>query len=253
MNTELSTFEEGKVNLTLTQTMKPPSILRFIVETSSSTTAHAPIASGTAIPLVPCDPFYLASDRLKEPYIVLFDLSSLSLNRLTASFEIEKHENAETTEIGRELVHIFESAKDEHFEDGMESELSRKVKSLVETYGERTINLISSLILRNRVAPEVASEVLSQIGDIDDQKTFNDRFTLLIRALRESKFPEMRLGALLGISFMNHNQISSKMAISNIKAALEKEDVPLLKKRMVKVLAHLESRYSGASLIKSRF
>jgi len=133
-----------------------------------------------------------------------------------------------------EIKSLFIAGREEFFEDGMESRFSKGLISAIGKYGELAIDVISDLILGEKVSPEVASEALRWIGYIDDDATYESRLHLLKESLKCSS-PRVRDGAGLGLSFMNDPR-----AIGLLKEAIQKENIKLLRRNMEQVLEQLE-------------
>jgi len=111
--------------------------------------------------------------------------------------------------IKEEIAGLFKAGKYEFFEDGMESRFSKGLISAIEKYDVLAIEIISNLILSEKVSPEVASEALRWIGKIEHNATYENRLYLLEQSLKCSS-ARVRDGAGLGIS----NQKSAVASIS---------------------------------------
>lgn len=138
-------------------------------------------------------------------------------------------------DIYQKIEAIFEAGKEENFEDGMESEFSRKLISFIKKYGDKALEAITSLIVYEKVNAEVATEALRWLGDLEHTPSYSFRLWLLERSLRSSK-ARIRDGAILGLSSLNDPH-----AISYLKLAIEQEMCTELRKDMEQVLAQLES------------
>ncbi|HEY9669794.1 MAG TPA: HEAT repeat domain-containing protein [Coleofasciculaceae cyanobacterium] len=130
---------------------------------------------------------------------------------------------------------IFWAAKGEFFEDGMESELSRQLNSVVKEYSNEAIEAITCLIVYEKVNPEVAGEALRWLGRIEHPETYEYRRWLLERSLTLNS-TRVRDGAILGLASMD-----DKHAIPYLKQAIEREQCAELKVDMEQVLEQLES------------
>jgi len=130
---------------------------------------------------------------------------------------------------------IFWIAKGEIFEDGMESTFSKQLKSFVIRYGSNALEVITCLIVYEKVDPEVAGEALRWLGRIDHAESYEYRRWLLERSLKLSS-TRARDGAILGIASMD-----DKHAIFYLKCAMDKERCFELKADMEAVLEQLES------------
>jgi hypothetical protein len=134
-----------------------------------------------------------------------------------------------------EIETVFRTAKEEFFEDGMETIFSHQIDSLVKKYGFEALEAITCLIVYKRVETEVAGEALRWLGRIEHAESYKYRRWLLERSL---SLPSTRVrdGATLGIASMD-----DKHAIPYLKTAIEHEFCSELKEDMEQVLEQLES------------
>jgi hypothetical protein len=137
-------------------------------------------------------------------------------------------------EISRKIAALFEAAKDQYFEDGMESEFSKGLIALVEAYGSMAVHELAYLILFEKVNAEVASEALRWMGNMPHSVSFPFRLWLLERSLLCSS-SMVRDGAILGLA-----SLDDPRAIPYIKRAMEREQCEELRKNMEQVLVQLE-------------
>lgn len=133
------------------------------------------------------------------------------------------------------VARLFRAAKEEEFEDGMESDFSKGLRSLVTAYSKRAIEAMTHLIVYEKVNPEVASEALRSLGSLEDVESYQYRRWLLERALQCSS-PVVRDGAALGLAFMDDPH-----AIAYIRQAINREQCSELREDMEQVLVQLES------------
>ncbi len=138
-------------------------------------------------------------------------------------------------ELSEEIYTLFKASEEQNFEDGMESEFSKKLILLIKEYADEAIEIITSIILYERVNAEVATEALRWLGNIDDAPSYGFRLWLLERSLSCSK-GRIRDGAIVGLSYLNDPH-----AVSFLKLAIEREKCTELRKDMEQVLAQLES------------
>jgi len=143
-------------------------------------------------------------------------------------------------DIDRELASIFVVAKEEFFEDGIKSEFSRRLSSIVTRYGTEAIGAITDLIIGEKVNSETASEALRWLGLIDHSQTYNQRLVLSEIALFAAS-PKVRDGAALGLAFLD-----DPAAIPYLKRAIEREQIDGLKKDLEQVLEQLENTINAA-------
>ena len=137
-------------------------------------------------------------------------------------------------ELSRKIAVLFEAAKDQHFEDGMESEFSRELTTLIAAYGNMTVQELAYLVLSEKVNAEVASEALRWLGNMPHGASCHFRLWLLERSLLCSS-PMVRDGAILGLA-----SLDDPRAIPYIKRAIEPEQCEALRKNMEQVLVQLE-------------
>jgi hypothetical protein len=143
---------------------------------------------------------------------------------------------AETESIERYIAGLFMQGADEVFEDGMMSDFSRGLISAVEEYGNLAIAVISELILKDEVSPEVAGEALRWLGEIEDPESYTSRL-LLVEASLSSPHLKVRDGAVLGLSYLNDMH-----AVPALRRAIEKEKVEPLRTYMETLLSETEKR-----------
>jgi len=194
--------------------------------------------------------------RLPEPTATTVDLP-IVVNILTAGVPSRKHqiyrqsgastseetEQEPSTAMQQELTkyventigHLFESAEEEYFEDGMESDFSRELASQIKKYGNLAMSEITYLLTYGRVDKEVASNALCWLGRIDDPSTYDWRLWILEKSL-SSNSPILRDGAGLGLACMGDAH-----AIKYIRKAIEQETITELHDDLQGVLEELEA------------
>lgn len=144
----------------------------------------------------------------------------------------------------KQATSIFASAKEEFFEDGMESDFSRNLSEFIVSFGHSAMETIIPIILSERANTEVASEAFRVLGRLNHKTTYRDRLWLLERGLY-SAFARVRDGAILGLAFLNDS-----LAIAPLKSAIERERIPELRKDMEQVLVQLVGNHNGISAKK---
>lgn len=130
---------------------------------------------------------------------------------------------------------LFESAGELYFEDGMETDFSRELVSLVKKYGNLVMGEISYLITYGRVDNEVAGEALRWLARVNDPSTYGWRLWILEKSL-SSKSPIVRDGAALGLVSMGDAH-----AIQYIRKAIERETITELRYDLQGALEELEA------------
>jgi len=162
-------------------------------------------------------------------------LASVYLENFIAPLKMERPLR-EADELTKELSRLFLAAKDETFEDGMETAFSRALQLLIEKHRDAAVDALTQLIVGGEVSPAVASEALRWLGYMEDAATHAKRRRLLERCLNDPS-SRVRDGAILGLAFMDDPQ-----AIHCLKMAIEREAIGELKEDMEQVLAQLEDR-----------
>ena len=139
---------------------------------------------------------------------------------------------------------IFTKAKEEIFEDGMESDFSRSLSELILSFGHSAMEAIIPVALSEYINKEVASEAFRVLGRLNHKITYRDRLWLLERGLYSAS-ARVRDGAVLGLAFLD-----DPIAIAPLKSAIERERIPELRQDMEQVLAQLEGNKDGISTKK---
>ena len=138
-------------------------------------------------------------------------------------------------EIRRQTEALFEAAKDQHFEDGMESDFSNEFVAFVEKHGDAAIKVIAHLTTSEIVNDEVAAEALRWLGRMDHAPTYQARLSLLERSLF-CPSARVRDGAALGLAAMDDPH-----AITYLKQAIQREKYTELREDLKQVLTQLET------------
>ena len=101
-----------------------------------------------------------------------------------------------------ELQRIFFAAREEVFEDGMDSVFSRRLVNFMERHSRLGIDILSDLLILGHVNAEVAGEALRHVGHIEHVPTRLERRRLLERCLFDAS-ARVRDGAILGLASMD--------------------------------------------------
>jgi len=162
---------------------------------------------------------------------------------------VEEVEQGPSTVMQQELTRyvektidcLFESATELYFEDGMETDFSRELISLVKKYSNLAMGEISYLISYGRVDSEVAGEALRWLARINDPSTYSWRLWLLEKSL-SSKSAVVRDSAGLGLACMGDAH-----SIQYIKKAIEEETITELRYDLQGILEELEGSVDATS------
>lgn len=136
---------------------------------------------------------------------------------------------------------IFREAEDQDFDDGMESDFSRRLLAAIKKYGNQAMQEISYLIIYKKTTNEVASEALRWLGRIVDPQTCSWRLWLLEKSL-SSDSPLLRDSAGLGLASMDNPH-----AIPVIRQAIAQEACDELRADLKMVLDDLEASQCHSS------
>jgi hypothetical protein len=143
--------------------------------------------------------------------------------------------NVPNPDLIQKLQNIFREGKYEIFEDGMHSTFSRALVSLINAHGSVAIDALATFLIDSNVNPEVASEALRWLGQVEHTESYNRRLWLLERSLRSPE-PAIRDGAILGLSFLD-----DPLVIPALWEALQTEEVSQLRKAIRQVLEQLKN------------
>ncbi len=140
------------------------------------------------------------------------------------------------SDLEEKAIALLISAKEQIFEDGMESDFSRGLVDFIRSYGRAAMEVLIRLLLSDWLNCEVTSEALRIVGRIRHPATYRDRLWLLERGLYSSS-ARIRDGAALGLAYLD-----DPIAITPLKSAIERESTPELSQDMQQVLAQLEDK-----------
>jgi len=138
-------------------------------------------------------------------------------------------------EVRQAIMIISRLAREELFEDGVESDFSRELVSVIENHGNAAVKALSELILGEEVDAEVASETLRWLGQIEHPETYDFRLWSLEQSLYCSS-ARVRDGAALGLAFLDDPR-----AILFLRDAIQRELYPELREDMEQILEQLEN------------
>lgn len=101
------------------------------------------------------------------------------------------------------LAAAFALAGQEWFEDGIESDFSRALSTLVHTYGDTAISVVETFLGSPTTNTEVAVEAAQWLGEVDHPASYRYRKTLLERLLLTAPSTRLRHGAAAGLAAMD--------------------------------------------------
>lgn len=132
------------------------------------------------------------------------------------------------------LEFLFNCAKEEFFEDGIESQFSMSLEKIIHEHSSNAIIVLSNIILSEDINAEIASEALRLVGRIEHPETYSIRLWLLEQSLN-SNSARIRDSAVLGL-----DSIDDPYSIDALKDAIVKESYSELREDMKQVLQQLE-------------
>ena len=110
--------------------------------------------------------------RGSRSFFVVLDLSSTEIVHPTTDWSASTSTEAEKPEaLTEELHRIFFAAREEVFEDGMDSVFSRRLVNFMESYSRLAIDILSDLLILEQVNAEIAGEALRHVGYLEHSET----------------------------------------------------------------------------------
>ena len=131
---------------------------------------------------------------------------------------------------------LFEKGATEFFHDGVDSNFSQSLLSLLGSRGADALSAIAEYLSWNEGDPEVVSEALRWMAEFGGADTLPKRWSILRRGLR-SRSPVVRDGAILGFATLDDPR-----AHSLLLEARESEQILELQLLIERVAARLERR-----------
>ena len=129
---------------------------------------------------------------------------------------------------------LFNDARNEVFEDGMDSNFANALYCFVREHGTAAVDALETVMRMSDVNAEIAEEALMQTGYMKDEATHQGRLSLLIRAL-ESSNARIRDAASVGIEAMD-----DPTASHSLQKAIAREQYGPLRQNFKDVLAQLQ-------------
>jgi hypothetical protein len=129
---------------------------------------------------------------------------------------------------------LLEAAKEEIFEEGMESDFTRGLSRLVEERGAEAIATLAHLIESGNRNDEIAAETLRWVGRLDHPSSYEARLSLLERSLGVDS-ARLRDAASVALASMDDEH-----ALPALRAAIAREEYAELREDMQQILAQLE-------------
>ncbi|SRR6266566_1909286 len=174
--------------------------------------------------------------------------SQLARQKPTILTAEDTSEAVDSHEPALDLERLFESAREELFEDGMESDFSRKLMFLILRYRHDALSEMALLLESTQVSSEVSAEALRWIGRLRDPQSQPHRLWLLERSLGNPN-PAVRDAAIVGLAALD-----DRRARKYVAAALATESLPELQEDLIQLLEQFdypENRYALSPQVHS--
>ena len=166
---------------------------------------------------------------LPEPDDPEFNSQFARQKRTTLAAE-DTSEAVDYYEPAFDLWRLFESAREELFEDGMESDFSQKLMRLILCSPHDALSELALLLESTEVSSEASAEALRWIGRLRDPESQPHRLWLLERSLGNPN-PAIRDAAIVGLAALDDRRSKKYVA-----AALATESVPELREDLKQLL-----------------
>ena len=137
-------------------------------------------------------------------------------------------------DVADQVGRLFQSSKEEIFEEGMESNLTRGLSELIEERGSEVIAALTDLRHAEGSNSEIVAEALRWVGRIDHQSSYEARLTLLQRSLEDSS-SRVRDAASVALAYLD-----DRRAVPAIRVAIARETYSELKMDLQHILSQLE-------------
>lgn len=136
----------------------------------------------------------------------------------------------------QEVSELFERGASEFFEDGMRSAFSQGLLSILRRKGNLALKAIAEYLSSGVANPDVVSEALQRLADINDSLTLAQRWAILQRMLQDTS-PKVRDGALLGFAALDDSR--ARPLLLQVR---ESEKLPELRSLIDLVVEQLSAR-----------
>ena len=142
-------------------------------------------------------------------------------------------QNAGTGKLTQELVGYINAARNERFEDGMESRFSERVRKSILNGGSEAVRAWAHVLTLRDNAHETTEEFLRIIGYLKDQQSHEKRREVLTGMLRRGE-PAIRDAAGLGLAALD-----DPTTLPAVREALDAETEEWVRKGLRQVAEHL--------------
>ena len=136
--------------------------------------------------------------------------------------------------IEENLERIFDEARDEEFENGMDSKFSESLTAMVLLHDAEAVIAVGRILKTPNIGIEVLIEALRQIGQLEHEPTRAARLNLIEPYLRNDAI-RVRYAACLGLAALEDAE-----ATGTLRAALDAEPSEQIRKILLQVINQLE-------------
>jgi hypothetical protein len=155
---------------------------------------------------------------------------------LRRRYEIAEASTA-AAEVDQELLErvreLFDQGSFDFFQDGLQSTFSRHLVALLAQHGRDAFRAIAEYLFSGDAGPDIMSEALRWLVEVDDPSTLSQRWSILLRTLQDTS-PKVRDGAILGFAALDDPR-----ATPFLVEARNVEQIAELRRLIDQVLAHL--------------
>jgi len=160
------------------------------------------------------------------------------LRRDQARAESSTAEVPSDPELLKEIADVFEQGASEFFQDGMHSQFSRSLISILTQHGRAAFQAIGEYIFSGDGNPDVVSESLRWLSDFDDPATLPQRWAILERTLTDHS-PRVRDGAILGFAALDDPRARPLLLETQ-----SSEQIPELRRLIQQVVKQLDTTHA---------
>jgi HEAT repeat protein len=137
--------------------------------------------------------------------------------------------------ITRTMGSLLRLAKEERFQDGMESNLSQGLAAMIRRYPADAMATLRNIIDSGGVSKSLTAEVIESVSRVNNPESRDARFSLVVSYLRDDS-PVVRDAAGTALAYMD-----DKRAIDYLQSAIEAEPIPTLREDLAQVAEQLRS------------
>jgi len=135
--------------------------------------------------------------------------------------------------IAQNIESLLTIARDEHFEDGMNSNLSVGLQVLFRNFSAEFARVLGERLTKGGISARILAEMFYALGQIEDDNTKDWRMATLVDFLK-SPSPVVRDAAAVGLAYLD-----DKRAAPYLREAMDRESSETLKEDIRAVVEQL--------------